>query len=92
MVLRFVFSTRDLNLFLNYRCLHRVLDAVPLLQNVSVEYVPQIGYLVAVPNQDTHLLLPYERAANPSPKPSNAGIHFRQSAADISPLEPGWYI
>lgn len=35
---------------------HRVLEQVPLLQHVSVEYVPQIGYLVAVNRSEIHFL------------------------------------
>lgn len=38
---------------------HQILEIVPLLQNISVEYVPQIGYLVAVPHTDALLLQPY---------------------------------
>jgi hypothetical protein len=30
-----------------------------VLQNISVEYVPQIGYLVAVSHADALLLQPY---------------------------------
>eukprot|EP01038_Epipyxis_sp_PR26KG_P012141 gene12141-16255_t len=35
---------------------HRVLDAVPLLENVAVEYIPQVGYLVAVHESNIHYL------------------------------------
>jgi len=31
---------------------HKVLEIVPSLQNVSVEYIPQVGYLVAVNESD----------------------------------------
>lgn len=38
---------------------HQILEVVPLLQNISVEYVPQIGYLVAVSSIDALLLQPH---------------------------------
>jgi DNA mismatch repair protein MSH5 len=38
---------------------HQILEIVPLLQNISVEYVPQIGYLVAVSSIDALLLQPH---------------------------------
>lgn len=43
---------------------HEILETVPLLQNISVEYVPQIGYLVAVSNVDASLLQPYSSTSN----------------------------
>lgn len=43
---------------------HRVLEMIPLLETVSVEYIPQIGYLIAVREEDMHLLTQYERHEN----------------------------
>lgn len=43
---------------------HQILEIVPLLQNISVEYVPQIGYLVAVSSIDALLLQPHIRPSN----------------------------
>jgi DNA mismatch repair protein MSH5 len=43
---------------------HQILEIVPLLQNISVEYVPQIGYLVAVPHTDALLLQPYVKPSS----------------------------
>jgi len=43
---------------------HRVLEMIPLLETVSVEYIPQIGYLIAVREDDTHFLAQYERHSN----------------------------
>lgn len=34
----------------------RVLEDAPLLQHVAVEYVPQIGYLIAIDSSDQHFL------------------------------------
>jgi DNA mismatch repair protein MSH5 len=41
---------------------HQILEIVPLLQNISVEYVPQIGYLVAVSSIDALLLQPHVKS------------------------------
>lgn len=43
---------------------HKVLEMIPLLETVSVEYIPQIGYLIAVRDEHTHLLTQYERRSN----------------------------
>lgn len=43
---------------------HQILETVPLLQNISVEYVPQIGYLVAVSSVDALLLQPYSSTSH----------------------------
>jgi len=43
---------------------NKVLDIFPLLEAVSVEYIPQIGYLIAVRDEDTHLLRAYDRRTN----------------------------
>lgn len=45
---------------------HQILDIVPLLQNLSVEYVPQIGYLVAVSSADALLLQPHSKGRETS--------------------------
>lgn len=42
---------------------HQILEIVPLLQNISVEYVPQIGYLVAVSSIDALLLQPHVKTS-----------------------------
>ena len=40
---------------------------VPLLQNISVEYVPQVGYLVVVAQADAHLLTGNDWLTDPHP-------------------------
>eukprot|EP01041_Mallomonas_annulata_P008542 gene8542-17619_t len=39
---------------------HVILEEIPLLSRVSVEYVPQVGYLVAVEGSEQHLLPPQD--------------------------------
>lgn len=60
---------------------HRVLEQVPLLQHVSVEYVPQIGYLVAVRSAEVHLLGTASgsvRARSMAPQSFNSGHRVRE--------------
>ena len=40
------------------RAAHGILEELPLLQSVSVEYVPQVGFVVAVAADQTHFVEP----------------------------------
>lgn len=51
--IRFIFDGLDDALVSTAK---RVLEDAPLLQHVSVEYVPQIGYLIAVEADEQHFL------------------------------------
>lgn len=42
------------------RAAHLILDQNPLLQNVTVEYIPQLGYMIAVDAHESNLLDPEE--------------------------------
>ena len=59
---------------------HQVLDLIPLLENVSVEYMPQIGYLVAVAADQTHLL---EITVGDEDGVDEVGFRFIYSQDDI---------
>ena len=45
---------------------HQILEVVPLLESVSVEYVPLIGYLVVIKTDQAHFLAPYMSSILPS--------------------------
>ena len=42
------------------RAAHLILERNPLLQNVTVEYIPQLGYMIAVDAYESNLLDPEE--------------------------------
>ena len=42
------------------RAAHLILEQNPLLQNVTVEYIPQLGYMIAIDKHESHLLDPVE--------------------------------
>jgi hypothetical protein len=57
---------------------HQVLDIVPLIQNVAVEYVPQVGYLVVISKAESHLLLTVEHGFDDSENKNSFQFVFQQ--------------
>ena len=69
---------------------HQILDIVPLLQNLSVEYVPQIGYLVAVSSADALLLQPHSRERGTTRSVNRKRERERERERNISDGQNVW--